>query len=62
MEHTKIVKEDKEDRVGLKTGDGSLSCVGNQGSKFNMYTNRATGEIILIGIKVGIEIATQLFR
>ena len=36
--------------------------VGNQGSKFNMYTNRATGEIILIGIKVGIEIATQLFR
>ena len=36
--------------------------VGKQGSKFNMYTNRATGEIILIGLKVAKEIATQLFR
>ena len=36
--------------------------VGKQGSKFNMYTNRATGEIVLIGLKVAKEIATQLFR
>ena len=36
--------------------------VGKQGSKFNMYANRATGEIILIGLKVAKEIATQLFR
>ena len=32
------------------------------GSKFNMYTDRATGEIILIGLKIAKEIATQLFR
>ena len=32
------------------------------GSKFNMYTDRSTGEIILIGLKVAKEIATQLFR
>lgn len=36
--------------------------VGRQGSKFNMYTNRATGEIVLIGLKIAKEIATQLFR
>lgn len=36
--------------------------VGKQGSKFNMFTNRATGEIILIGLKVAKEIATHLFR
>ena len=36
--------------------------VGKQGSKFNMFTDRATGEIILIGIKMATEIATHLFR
>ena len=36
--------------------------VGKQGSKFNMYTDRSNGEIILIGLKIAKEIATQLFR
>ena len=38
--------------------------VGNEGSKFNMYRNRATEEIILIGIKgflKGVEKFTGLF-
>lgn len=36
--------------------------VGRQGSKFNIATDRATGELILIGIKIAVEIATELFR
>ncbi len=36
--------------------------VGKQGSKFNMYTDRATGQIILIALKTAKEIVTQLFR
>ena len=35
--------------------------VGNQGAKFNMFKNKDTGEIVLIGIKKAIEIATGLF-
>ena len=35
---------------------------GSLGSRFNMYTNRATGEIVLIGLRIAKEITTQLFR
>ena len=36
--------------------------VGKDGSKFNIYTDRSTGEIILKSIKNGVEIPTNLFR
>lgn len=35
--------------------------VPNNGSKFNMFMNKKTGEIILIGIEKAIEVATDIF-
>lgn len=35
--------------------------VPNNGSKFNMFRDKKTGEIILIGIEKAIEVATDIF-
>ena len=34
----------------------------SNGSKFNLATNRATKEIILVGLRIAVEVATGLFR
>lgn len=34
----------------------------SDGSKFNLATNRATKEIILVGLRIAVEVATGLFR
>lgn len=49
-------------RFGYENAEVLKSDYVARGSQFNMYLNKKTGEIILIGIKTGVEIATGLFK
>ena len=45
----------------MRTEGDIVAIYGGNGSKFNMYKDRKTGEIILIGIKTAKEIFTEIF-
>ena len=50
------------EKVGYNNAEDLKSdFVGNKGSRFNLFKNRPTREIILIGIEKSIEIFTDLF-